>query len=87
MKQVKTTISLQGALLEESDSIAKELHIPRSRVFSFAMEEFIRRYRNKKLLAQINDAYATPPNSDENENFEIMRSRQKRLAESGDEWK
>jgi hypothetical protein len=86
MRQVRTGISLQDALLKEADSIAQELDIPRSQMFSLALQEFIGRYRNKKLLEQINNAYATPPEPDEIENIEIIRSHRRKSGRS-DGWK
>ncbi|MCJ7529870.1 MAG: hypothetical protein MUO64_02410 [Anaerolineales bacterium] len=86
MSQVKTAISLRGVLLKEADDIAQELKVPRSQLFSLALEEFIRRYRNKKLLEQINAAYTTPPDSDEIESIEIIRSHQRDLG-GREEWK
>ena len=86
MSQVKTAISINNSLLEETDHIASELAIPRSQVVSLALQDFVQRYQNKKLLAQINDAYSTPPSQDEIENIEIMRSHQKK-HQKGEEWK
>jgi metal-responsive CopG/Arc/MetJ family transcriptional regulator len=85
MSQVKTAISIHEGLFKEADSIAQEMNIPRSQVVAMALEDFVRRYRNKKLLEQINEAYATPPSDDERESLEIMRSQQRRLIE-GEEW-
>jgi len=86
MPKVKTAISIDNSLLEETGNIAQELDIPRSQVVSLALEDFIRRYRNKQLLAQINDAYADAPDSDEAGTMEIIRSHRKKLGEH-DEWK
>ena len=86
MSQVKTAISLRGVLLKEADDIAQELKVSRSQLFSLALEEFIRRYRNKKLLEQIYAAYTTPLDSDEIETNEIIRSHQRDLG-GREEWK
>jgi uncharacterized protein YigA (DUF484 family) len=68
---------LCGSFLKETDTIAQELDIPRSQIVSLALVEFIiGRYRNKKLLEQINEAYATSPEPDEIENMAIMHSHQ-----------
>ena len=85
MAQTKTAISIPKVLFQETDQIAHELNIPRSQLIALALEEFIRRYQNKKLLEQINQAYTAPMTSDESESLEIIRSHQKRLA-SGEKW-
>jgi metal-responsive CopG/Arc/MetJ family transcriptional regulator len=82
MTQIRTGISLKGYLLKETDTIAQELDIPRSQIVSLALAEFIGRYRNKKLLEQINEAYATLPEPDEIENMAIIRSHQIKLGRS-----
>ncbi|HEX7395264.1 MAG TPA: hypothetical protein VF313_10090 [Anaerolineaceae bacterium] len=86
MSKVKTAISIDHSVLEETGNIAQELDIPRSQVVSLALEEYIRRYRNKQLLAQINDAYADSPDSDEIGTMEVIRSHQRKLGDT-EEWK
>jgi metal-responsive CopG/Arc/MetJ family transcriptional regulator len=86
MAKVKTAISIDGSLLEETAHIAEELDIPRSQVVSLALEEYIQRYRNKQLLDQINEAYADAPDKDEAGTMEIIRSHRKKLGDR-EEWK
>jgi antitoxin MazE6 len=86
MRKLKTAISIDNNLLEETDDIAQELDIPRSQVVSMALEEYIRRYHNKQLLAQINEAYSDAPDSEDVHTLEIMRSHQRKLGER-EEWK
>jgi metal-responsive CopG/Arc/MetJ family transcriptional regulator len=71
---VKTAISIEYNLLEETGNIAQELAIPRSQFVSLALEEYIRRYKNKQLLAQINAAYAAPPDEDETGTLKVIQS-------------
>jgi Ribbon-helix-helix protein, copG family. len=85
MAQTKTAISIPETLFQETDHVAHEMNLPRSQVIALALEEFIRRYQNKKLLEQINEAYTAPMTSDEKESLEIIRSHQKRLAR-GEKW-
>ena len=86
MRKVKTAISIDDRLLEATVDIAQELDIPRSQVVSLALEDFIRRYRNKQLLEQINDAYSDSPNSDESGTMEIIDSYRRKSGEH-EEWK
>jgi Arc/MetJ family transcription regulator len=86
MPKVKTAISIDDTLLAEAVSIAQELDIPKSRVISLALEDFIRHHRNKQLLDQINEAYADAPDSEDVSTLEIIRSQRRKLGEH-DEWK
>jgi metal-responsive CopG/Arc/MetJ family transcriptional regulator len=93
MSKVKTAISIEESVLEETDHIAQELDIPRSQWVALALVDFNQRYRNKQLLAQINAAYTTAPDSDETGTLQVIRSHRKKLGwqnlqqEGGEEWK
>jgi metal-responsive CopG/Arc/MetJ family transcriptional regulator len=77
--KVKTAISIDDLLLEEATSIAMEMDVPKSRVVSLALEEYIQRYRNRQLFHQINEAYTNGPDEDEAGTSEIMRSHRRKL--------
>jgi antitoxin MazE6 len=85
MRQIiKTSVSLEKSLLRQIDALAQELDISRSRLFVLAIEEFIHRHENQKLLEAINAAYDDLPNSEE-ENLRNIRHRYHReLVEA--EW-
>ena len=85
MTSVKTAISVQEALFEQAEKIAKEMKISRSRLFNLALEDFVLRYRNRELLEQINEAYADLPDPQEQERRLKMLRIQKHLVDS--EWK
>jgi len=82
---VKTAISVQEALFEQAEKIAKEMKISRSRLFNLALEDFVLRYRNRELLKQINEAYENLPDPEEQERRLKMLRIQKRLVDS--KWK
>ena len=84
MQKVKTAISIDHRLLEETESIAQEMDIPKSQVVSQALED--RNYRNKQLLAQINAAYANEPDAEDQATLAIIRSHRRKIGEH-DEWK
>jgi hypothetical protein len=86
MPKVKTAISIDDTLLEETVNLAQELDIPKSQVVSMALEDFIGRYRNKQLLAQLNDAYSDAPDAEDKSILEIMRAHRRSLGEH-EEWK
>jgi len=85
MSNVKTAISLQAELFDQAEQIAREMNISRSRLFTLALEEFVTRQRNRKLLEQLNTAYNDGLDEDEQLILEKMRRIQKHHAEN--EWK
>lgn len=84
MANVKTTISIQQSLFEQVEALARELHISRSRLFAIAVEDFMQRYENQRLLERINDAYADTTTPDEQALLRRMRRQQRQMVEG--EW-
>jgi metal-responsive CopG/Arc/MetJ family transcriptional regulator len=52
-------------LLKEADQTARALGLSRSRLFSLAVEDYLRHRRQEQLLDQLNQAYSNEPNSAE----------------------
>lgn len=74
MAHVKTAISLEKPLLEQVDEAAQEMGIPRSHLFVLAVEAFLQRRENERLLAALNNVYGeNPPNEEEQARLEAMR--------------
>ncbi len=69
MPTVKTAISLNKPLLEQIDSVAQEMGIPRSRLFVIAMENFLEQHQNKQLLEAINQVYTEHPPTPQEETY------------------
>jgi predicted transcriptional regulator len=61
MEYIKTAISIQKSLFEQAEQLARQMNVPRSRVFVLALEEYLQRQQNRELLAKINAAYADEP--------------------------
>jgi hypothetical protein len=83
--KVKTVLSIDDNLLEELINIAQDLDIPQRQIVSLAREEYIQRYRNKRLLAQINEAYSDEPDFEDTGTLEIIRFQQRKFGEN-EEW-
>ena len=81
MANVKTAISLQRSLFEQVDAMAQELQISRSRLFALAVEAFIQRYQNRKLLEAINEAYGDLPDPEERALRDRMRQQHRQMVE------
>ena len=82
MEHVKTAISLHKTLFE-SRAGARNAH-PRSRLFVLAVEEFIRRHENRRLLERIDAAYADTPDAAEQALHRRMRRQHRHIVEG--EW-
>ena len=79
---VKTAISLRQPLFDDVNDLASELKISRSKVFVLAVEDFIKKYDNKKMLSKINEAFSDYPNEEEIDNNNLMRSKQRKILEN-----
>jgi len=84
MGTIKTAISLQKSLFEQLDTLARELKVSRSHLFTLALEEFIRRYENQRLFEKINSAYEDAPDLNEQLRLRQMRRQQRKIVEG--EW-
>ena len=81
MSTMKTAISLPESLFERVDQLAQELNMPRSHIFVLAVDEFVRRHENRKLLAEINEAYGEIRDREEKLVREGMRRRHREAVE------
>jgi metal-responsive CopG/Arc/MetJ family transcriptional regulator len=57
MSIVKTAVSLPEDVYERAESLARSLKTSRSRLYSLALEEYLRRHEEERLVEQINAAY------------------------------
>ena len=64
MSTVKTAISLQQSLFDQAEDLARTMKVSRSRLFAMALDDYIQRQENRKLLNQINAAYSEKPDSE-----------------------
>ena len=65
MTVVKTAISIREPLFEKLEELADEMDMSRSRLLALALEQFIERYENRRLLEEINTAYADDSQEEE----------------------
>ena len=73
---VKTAISMQEELFKKVNELATELHVSRSGLFVMAVQDFIKKKENQKLVAQINKAFNDDPDSEESRTQSKMRLKQ-----------
>lgn len=76
MKNIETAISLPESLLEQSETIADEMNMSRSRLIAIALEEFICCYQTRKLQEKIRCPLSDIPSLEEQSLIAIMRLQQ-----------
>jgi metal-responsive CopG/Arc/MetJ family transcriptional regulator len=84
MSTIKTAISIQKALFDQVNELAAELQMPRSQLFVLAVEEYIKRYENRKILEALNEVYRDAPDSSEKVLRQGMRRKHRQLVD--EEW-
>ncbi len=80
----KTAISVEESLFEQADALAREMKTSRSHLFVLALEDFIRRRDNRRMLERINTAYEGAPERSEEALQRRMRRVHRRVVEG--EW-
>jgi metal-responsive CopG/Arc/MetJ family transcriptional regulator len=58
---MKTAISVEDELLQEADRTAKTMGVSRSRLFSLAIQDFLRERQQREVLEQLNQVYNGQP--------------------------
>ena len=82
MANVKTAISIKETLFKEAETTAREMSISRNRLFTLALEEFLQRHRNRKLLERLNEAHEDDPALEEGTLLRAMRQKHRKVVGS-----
>jgi predicted transcriptional regulator len=81
MPGVKTAISIDEELFLKVNRLANDLHISRSRIFTLAMQDYLKMRENQLLLAQLNEAYEDLPDGAEAQISKSMRVKHSEIIE------
>ncbi len=81
MPGVKTAISLDEELLVKVNRLADNLHVSRSKVFTLAVQDYLKKQENQSLLAQLNEAYEDFPSEEERGIRKSMRIKHNNIIE------
>ena len=81
MPGVKTAISLDEELLIKVNSLADNLHVSRSKVFTLAVQDYLKKQENQSLLAQLNEAYEDFPDEEESGVLKSIRVKHNKIIE------
>jgi len=60
---VKTAISLPDSIFEEAESLAQQLGISRSELYTEALKTYLRRYNREQTLSKLNEVYSQQPSN------------------------
>jgi len=81
MATIKTAVSIQESLFEQINDLAEQLQVSRSQLFAQAIEEFIKRYQDQKMLDALNEVYSDVPDRGEEALRQGMRQQHRQLLE------
>ncbi|GBE00408.1 antitoxin MazE6 [bacterium BMS3Abin07] len=80
MPGVKTAISLEENLFKQVNKLANDLHVSRSKLFSLAIQDYLKKQEGKKILAQLNVAYSDSLNKEEEVLARAMQKKQRKIV-------
>jgi hypothetical protein len=83
MPTIKTAISIDKSLYKKIEKLSHELDMPKSRIFSQAVEYIVEKKDNLELLKKINAAY---PDKMDNPNSEYLKAAKKTYSTIVDKW-
>lgn len=81
MPGVKTAISLEENLFNQISQLANDMHVSRSKLFTLAVKDFLKKQASNKLLAQLNAAYSDTPSEEEKSISKAMHRKQRQIVE------
>jgi metal-responsive CopG/Arc/MetJ family transcriptional regulator len=81
MPGVKTAISLDEELLIKVNRLSNDLHVSRSKVFTLAVQDYLKKQENQSLLAQLNEAYEDFPSEEERGISKSMQIKRNKMVE------
>jgi metal-responsive CopG/Arc/MetJ family transcriptional regulator len=70
---MKTAVSIPEDIYKEAEKTAQELGIPRSRLYSRALKEFIRRHKTDNLVERLNAVYGNQEQQSLDASVESLR--------------
>ena len=83
VSQIKTGISLDSTLFEAGEQLAQKLRTTRSGLYARALAEFIERERSQELLNELNAAYDSSPDPEDDA---LIQGIQRTARRIGDTW-
>jgi metal-responsive CopG/Arc/MetJ family transcriptional regulator len=85
MSGVKTAISLDEELFDKVNKLAQELRVSRSRLFTLAVKEYLKKQENRVLLAKLNEAFGDRSDDEERKISSVMKAKHSKILRQ-DPW-
>ena len=76
--RVRVTISVERALAQRADEMARRSGTARSRLYARALEEYLTKRENEALLRDLNEAYADFLDEEESAALQALRPSRRR---------
>ncbi len=87
MTSVSAETLLSPSLIEQAEAVANEMKISPNQLLVRAVEDFIERYRrNRRLMAEMNQAYEAGPDEEEREWLQLSQHAYRKVLEADGEW-
>ncbi|MCK4542643.1 MAG: ChpI protein [Spirochaetales bacterium] len=80
---MKTAISIPDNLFVSAERVSKQLGIPRSQLFAWALEEFLSKHSKDKILQKLNEVYDKEDSNIENE---LLHAQMKAINNNDTAW-
>jgi len=80
MPSVKTAISLEEDLFNQVNQLAADLQVSRSKLFTLAVKDYLKKQESKKILAQLNAAYNDSSSKEEDVISKAMLKKQHKIV-------
>jgi len=62
---MKTAISVEDELLRQADKVARSMKVSRSKLFSVALRDYLKRRLDQEMLDRLNRVYGDDPDPEE----------------------
>lgn len=85
MPGVKTAISIEKHLFDRVDKLAHDMHVSRSRLFTLAMKDYLKKQENESLLAKLNEVYGDPESKEDQDVLSAHSANQRKILEN-EQW-
>ena len=81
MPGIKTAVSIEKALFDKAEKLAHDMNVSRSKLFSLAINEYLKKQENYLLLAQLNSVYGDTQDPEEKSLFQSQQEKHKSIIE------
>jgi len=81
MAVIKTAVSLAEPLFNETDALARDLGVSRSRVIALALQEYVERRRNRAVREKLDEVYTDAPDQADIDRLRAMRRHHRLVVE------